>query len=359
LLPTAFSVTGSRRLKVSKVSALLDTVRLEVQQHFHRIRVLPIVVLYLNNICDSRCKTCSIWKNNELLKVSSDRQMAEGLLEELYERLPGWRPKQILLSGGEPLLHPQFPDAVRRFRDIAGKVCVITNGLLLSSHDATVLEPADEFYISFDAPDADAYQKIRGVDGFGRLAAGLQVLKGFRHPPKIVARCTIQRDNVRRIPELLTVARKLAFDSISFLAVDISSRAFSRDTHGVPDPMDVRPSIEDLEVLETDLLSLANLGDHFVEGGPDRLHRILQYLRALIGEDEFPAVRCNAPWTSVVIETTGKIRSCFFHPVIGDFRDINGETAVEFRRRLNVAADPTCQRCVCSKFISTNEFVRM
>jgi MoaA/NifB/PqqE/SkfB family radical SAM enzyme len=91
----------------------------------------------------------------------------------------------------------------------------------------------------------------------------------------------------------------------------------------------------------------------FIEGGALKLRRILQYFRALLGQDEFPAVRCNAPWTSVVIETTGKIRGCFFQPVIGDFRNINSKAAIEFRRRLKVDADATCRQCVCSKFVET------
>src|SRR5207244_7790172 len=104
-----------------------------IQQGLHRVRVLPIIVLYLNNICDSRCGTCAIWKNNDLLKIPSERQMPDALLQELYESLGAWRPRQILLSGGEPALHPRFPEAIRRFANIDAKVCVITNGLRLSS----------------------------------------------------------------------------------------------------------------------------------------------------------------------------------------------------------------------------------
>src|SRR5262249_49749461 len=154
------------------------------------------------------------------------------LLEELYESLAPWRPRQILLSGGEPVLHPRFSEAVRKFARIAPKVCVITNGLLLASTDPARLESISEFYISFDAPDKESYDEIRGVDGFNRLAAGLRLLKSLRARPKIIARCTLQHGNVRRIPELIGVARGLGFDSISFLGADISSEAFSRDVHG-------------------------------------------------------------------------------------------------------------------------------
>ena len=333
------------------MSRLLDYVRLEAQQHFHRIQILPTVIVYLNNVCDSQCQTCAIWKNNEWLKVPAERQMAGALLQELYGTVRTWRPKQILLSGGEPVLHPQFREAVREFKTIAGQVCVVTNGLLLHTLEPQVLGSVDEFYISFDAPDSESYAKIRGVNGFDRLMASLTALRHVRTRPKIVARCTLQRDNVRRLPELICTAKEFGFDSISFLAVDVSSGAFSRDVHGIADASALRPGDEDLKIMEAAIEGVSVGNDRFVEGGAPKLCRLLEYFRALLGRNDFPPVRCNAPWTSVVIETTGKIRGCFFQPVIGDFRDINGKDAVEFRRGLKVDTDPTCRQCVCSKFV--------
>ena len=105
--------------------------------------------------------------------------------------------------------------------------------------------------------------------------------------------------------------------------------------------------------------SLSKPDEDFVEGGIPKLQRILQYFRALDADGPFPEVRCNAPWASVVIETTGQIRGCFFQPVIGDFRTINGEKAVRFRRGLNVASDSTCRRCVCSKWLGPRDVMRM
>ncbi|HLH30078.1 MAG TPA: radical SAM protein [Terriglobia bacterium] len=339
--------------------SLLDLASLELQQRSHRIQFLPIVIVYLNNICDSRCVTCSIWKNNELLKVPSERQMSNELLNELYENLVQWRPRQILLSGGEPALHPSFSEAVRRFRAIAGKVCVVTNGLVLGNCGSATLQSVEEFYISFDGPDRDSYLQIRGVDGFDRLSSTLRQLKSLRTHPKIVARCTLQRANVRRIPELVGSARELGFDCISFLGVDTTSTAFSRDIHGPATIDSIQPTIDDLRVMEEAIQSLGDSRLGFVEGGSARLSRILQYFRALLGESEFPAVSCNAPWVSMVIETTGKVRGCFFQPVIGDFRSINESAAVGFRENLDVSQDPTCQRCVCSKFVSLRELAKM
>jgi Fe-coproporphyrin III synthase len=338
----------------------IDAARFFRQQQTHRLRTLPIVIVYLNNVCDSQCITCSIWKNNGFLKIPSERHMTESLLDDLYGSLPSWRPRQILLSGGEPVLHPKFGEVVRRFCAIAPKVCVITNGLLLRTCDPTILESVSEFYISFDAPDSEAYRKIRGVDGFGRLADSMRSLTSLSHRPKAVARCTLQRENIRRIPQLIAAAQEFGFDAISFLGADISSEAFSRDVHGAADRPSIQPTSEDMEVMEGDILRIKTSGAHaFVEGGVEKLERLLQYFRALAGLAGFPAVACNAPWASMVIETTGQIRGCFFQPIIGDFQNVNGDAAVRFRKHLKVDQDPTCRRCVCSKWLGLGDLARM
>jgi MoaA/NifB/PqqE/SkfB family radical SAM enzyme len=351
--------TGSPRLKVFKLGHLVDCAKFEVQQRSHRISVLPIVILYLNNICDSRCATCSIWKNNEALKLPEERQMSDALLKQLYSELPKWSPRQILLSGGEPAIHPRFPEVIRNFKSLPSSGCVVSNGLLLGSNDAADLQQVSEFYISFDAPDRKTYETIRGVDGFERLARTVAVLNSLPRRPRIVARCTLQRANVGRIPELTKTASDMGFDTISFLGVDVGSSAFSRDLHGVPDTEPIRPTRDDLIEMRNGIESLGSTTNRFIEGGVGKLERLLQYFRALLGEAEFPEVRCNAPWFSTVIETTGAIRGCFFQPIIGDFRSINGDKAVGFRQSLNVGTDPTCQGCVCSKALGARDLLRI
>ncbi len=340
------------------MTGLIDCAKFEVQQRLHRLSVLPIVILYLNNICDSRCATCSIWKNNDALKVPSERQMSDRLLAELYLELPRWNPRQVLLSGGEPAIHPRFIGVIQKFASFAS-VCVVTNGLLLGSYDTAGLEQVSEFYISFDAADRKSYETIRGVDGFERLARSVAVLSGLRRRPKIVARCTLQRANVGRISDLIKGARDMGFDQISFLPVDIGSSAFSRDLHGMPDTSAIQPTRDDVTQMRNEIESLRHTSTEFIEGGIGKLERLLRYFCALLEEDAFPEVQCNAPWCSTVIETTGAIRGCFFQPVIGDYRNINGERAVRFRRSLDVKTDATCRRCVCSKVLGSRDLIRI
>jgi MoaA/NifB/PqqE/SkfB family radical SAM enzyme len=91
----------------------------------------------------------------------------------------------------------------------------------------------------------------------------------------------------------------------------------------------------------------------FVAESPDKLRRLPRYYAALRGVEPFPAVSCNAPWISVVVEANGSVRPCFFHGSIGNLRQTPIETIVtanlrSFRASFDVGADPVCVRCVCS-----------
>ena len=67
---------------------------------------LPLVTLYLSERCNSRCVTCDYWRHG-----TADMNLAAvtRLLPEL-ERL---RTQVVLVSGGEPLLNPQWVQIAR------------------------------------------------------------------------------------------------------------------------------------------------------------------------------------------------------------------------------------------------------
>ena len=56
------------------IDTLLQIAKVEFQQRSHHITALPILILYLNDICNSRCLTCAIWENNERLQTTTARR---------------------------------------------------------------------------------------------------------------------------------------------------------------------------------------------------------------------------------------------------------------------------------------------
>jgi Fe-coproporphyrin III synthase len=97
----------------------------------------------------------------------------------------------------------------------------------------------------------------------------------------------------------------------------------------------------------------ADLAAGRVTPGPAGLRNLVRYYGAQLGLNPFPPVSCNAPWMSAYIAPDGAVHPCFFHPAAGNIRrqalrEIFTVAMPAVRRGLDVAADPTCQRCVCN-----------
>jgi len=63
---------------------------------------IKAVTLELTNRCDLRCRICNIWREEKTRDLSADN------VAKLLEPLPGGL--SIALTGGEPFLHPEFPE---------------------------------------------------------------------------------------------------------------------------------------------------------------------------------------------------------------------------------------------------------
>jgi Fe-coproporphyrin III synthase len=180
------------------------------------------------------------------------------------------------------------------------------------------------------------------------------------------ARSTLHRYNFTELPSLIDKAHAMGLDGISFLAADVTSDAFGRGGGGDAvgenaqgsGPRHLLLTADEVQafarVVEETLASHASdFASGFVAESPAKLRRLPDYYRAQLGLGEFPALRCNAPWASAVIEADGTVRPCFFHRAVGNIRrsslrEIMATEMVTFRRSLHMSDDAICRRCVCS-----------
>lgn len=315
---------------------------------------LPVVTLLPFSRCNCRCAMCDIWKEKNGAALS--RHDVERLLPDLG-RL-GTR--RVVLSGGEPLMHPDLFGLVRPLREAGLGLTLLSSGLLLERFAGPVASAFDDVVVSLDGP-REVHDAIRGVPGaFERLRRGVRALRGGAPVPALSGRCTVQRENLAHLRGTVAAARDLGLDRISFLAADTTSPAFGRASgweeedrlRVVPDAADLARLAAELDRLEEE--NGDDLVSGFVSESPAKLRaRLLAHFRAVGDGAPFPASSCNAPWVSAVVETDLSVRPCFFHPAYGRIGDdglaaaLNGEAALRFRRALDVASDPVCLRCPC------------
>lgn len=323
----------------------------------HLIHDLPVLVLFPHNRCNCRCLMCDIWKIREVREITAEDLKPH--LDSLRELRVRW----IVFSGGEPLMHSDLASLARLCRDEGIRLTLLTAGLLLERQAEKVTQWMDDVIISIDGPPG-VHDVVRCVPGaFTRLSAGVREIRRLRPQMPVHGRCTVQKSNFRHLRDTVRVARTLGLNSISFLAADTTSEAFNRPL-GWPRERQASIALDDSEVEGLDLEVKALIRDccqeiesGFISETPEKLRRIVLHYRATLGQTQPVAPRCNAPWVSAVVEADGTVRPCFFHRPIGNIREanlrdvLNGETAVKFRRELDVAGNPVCQRCVCSLYV--------
>lgn len=312
---------------------------------------LPVLILSPHNRCNCRCVMCDIWKTTDA------REMTAGELEGHLASLKNAGVEWVVFSGGEPLMHSDLFRLCAQLKRYRIRTTLLSTGLLLQRNAAAITEWIDDVIVSLDGPPS-VHDRIRGVpNAFHILEAGVKAIRALQPAFPIAARCTVQRMNCGHLEAAVESARGLGLTGISFLAADVTSEAFNRPggwTHTRQTTVSL--SYEDIAALDQQIENLLGVNnDGYVAESPDKLRRIARHFRAYLGEIEPVAPRCNAPWVSVVVESDGTVRPCFFHPAIGTASEttpllsvINGKRGVEFRRSLDVSTNPICRRCVCS-----------
>jgi Fe-coproporphyrin III synthase len=323
----------------------------------HRIDALPVLVIFPHNQCNCRCLMCDIWRIREAKEISPAE--LEQHLSSFRNLGVGW----VVFSGGEPQLNEKWSVLAQMLRSAGSRVTLLTAGLLLKPQAQVIVECVDDVIVSLDGPPA-VHNTIRRIPGaFEKMAEGVKALHELRPDMPVRARCTVQKANHHSLRAVVEYAKRIGLTSISFLAADLTSDAFNRPEGWLPERRDrVALIAEEVDALEFEIEQLileqqSHPESQFVVEGADKLRRIVQHFRAHLGQRKNVAPRCNAPWVSAVIEASGDVRPCFFHPVLGNIHHhalpeiINSSEALQFRSSLDVARNEICRRCVCSLYI--------
>jgi len=319
-----------------------------------RLAALPLAVLYLTDRCNSRCITCDYWKYGQTnLSLESARRLAP--------QLKDLGTQAVLLSGGEPLLHPRWVDVARTLQGVIPRLWLLTAGLALHKHASPAVELCERITISLDGATPETYRAIRGVDAFDAVCAGIRAV--VERGAHVTLRTTVQRGNYRELPALVRLARESGVRQISFLAVDVSTHvAFARRedyARTMALQADDLPRFAAvLDALECDFES--DFASGFIAESPAKLRRLQQYFAALLGEAHFPPVRCNAPRFSAVVGADGHLQPCYFIPGPNHQTPaangqplsavLNTPEFLALRRDIREGRRSECERCVCSLY---------
>ena len=182
------------------------------------------IYFYLTEGCNLRCRHCWLaprydpeGKKFDVLPV----QLFQAAIQEAKPLgLNG-----IKLTGGEPLLHPEFPRLLEIARNHELSVTIETNGVLCTPEVAArIAEVPNRFVsVSLDGADAETHDWVRGVDGsFEGAVSAIRNLVAADTRPQVIM--TLMRCNVDQIDSVVTLAESLGASSVKFNLVQPAGR---------------------------------------------------------------------------------------------------------------------------------------
>lgn len=151
------------------------------QKSNKEVNLLKNFYINLTKRCNLSCThCCSSCSPNEKDILST------GDIMTIVDKLKQFEPRQIVLTGGEPLIRNDFKEIVSYIRSVYPSVnlALSTNAILINDENIDfIVRNFNQIDISIDGVDEETCSAIRGIGVFGKVISSIQNLqsKGFEN----------------------------------------------------------------------------------------------------------------------------------------------------------------------------------
>ena len=120
-----------------------------------RVPSKPLTLLLLvNRGCNLRCAFCDLWEGKDRLSLAR--------AEALFAEAQAIGTRTVVITGGEPFLHPELPDIARAAKRLGMGVNITTNGTVLERHYDALVGSVDSLSFSIDGLPA-THDRLREI----------------------------------------------------------------------------------------------------------------------------------------------------------------------------------------------------
>ena len=177
------------------------------------------LTIELTNICNLHCSYCL--RDEDALYHSPAHFLAPELLEKIIVQARGVMGiTNLVFTGGEPTLHPQFDRFLEMGASNGLQVGFVTNGWHFERvWPAVLAQRASIASIGFslDGATRDAHDYWRGEGSFVRLVRAFA--RCFAHDIPFAVKVNIRRDNVPHLEQIAIFAARMGAASLNFAHV--------------------------------------------------------------------------------------------------------------------------------------------
>jgi Fe-coproporphyrin III synthase len=182
----------------------------------------PVVIWNLVRRCNLTCRHCYATSADKDFPGELDRAEIDRVMDDLY----AYGVRVLILSGGEPLLHPDIFAIARRAKALGFYVGLSSNGTLIDAARLAEIAATGFDYVGISLDGLrETHDRIRR--GEGAFAAALQGLRDCRAAGlKVGLRFTLTRDNAAELPALLRLMDEEDIDKFYLSHLNYAGRGY-------------------------------------------------------------------------------------------------------------------------------------
>lgn len=263
---------------------------------------VPInAILELTPLCNMNCDMCFVRLSAEEMKQKGRSRSAEewiGLGREMKDAGTLF----VLLTGGEPLLHPEFKKIYVAYKRMGMILTINTNGTLIDEQwaDFFAQYPPRRINLTLYGKDGHTYRNLcHYPDGFDKVLRAIQLLQERKIDIKING--SITPENVGDIDDLFSIVDRLdavwKFDTYMYPASRERDHLFEEKSRLTP---------EEAAAARVKIMEKRQGKEKF----PDFARQFLQQGEAEPGEYATEEVKCRAGRSSFMVNWQGMMRPC-------------------------------------------------
>ncbi len=291
------------------------------------IKNIEQLIILVTSNCNSKCIHCSYWKNKKTIFL--DKKIIFKTIIILKKQ----GLKSVMVSGGEPFLHPNISEIVSYLNKKKLKIKFATNGICLDEIKPEVLKLINDFSISLDSSNKKTYLNIRGINKFDQVISNLKKLKRLNKNIKLSF--LIQKQNYKEIPSFLDLCNKLKIKDISFLVPnkqgDFNKNCYDNYKEMILSSEEIKEfEVKILPKIKLKLRKYGIVSNYKL----NHLIAIVNYFKCFNNKFKCNPIRsskCSFPFNNLVLTEEGKIKPCLFMPyeyknnliARGDIKEIN------------------------------------
>lgn len=252
----------------------------------------------LTSICNFNCPFC--YKDAR----SEGRYISDNIIYAIDKIIKG-NINNILLTGGEPTLHPNLLNYIELF-SCYSNVRMVTNGSKLYKMDSDVLKKLDLIQFSLYGNNNDEYKMMTGVsDGFTQLMKSIEFVKNENISYSIAV--TLSYNTIENAEKFIETAFKLGAGFIDIGVADPFGREISSYSKDVTYMQKVETSLSKIIELKRKYLNKINVRVNNIDVPTDSNPQINNkiYDRCL---------KCGCGIEEFTISQDGKLRACECFP---------------------------------------------